>query len=564
MVYRILRVVILSSIAATSIFAAEKTGFKVGVVSSMESVRPRSGYVVNPASSVNIRLSRDEYESVQVLVEPVSNALKDVRVTIDMEHSGFASSNITVALVGYVLTKDVPKYKVRPSKKPPEPAWWPDPILDFQKSTDIALGDVQSFWVRVKCPKNQKAGVYEGSLKVSADGAEEVRIPFSVRVNNFAVNRAPPLPLLVSCYNPNVRKNSFPKNGRNNIAKRIAASEYHHAWETRKERYCDFLSDYYLSWGAPLYLNAKSEPDWEMLVRLKKRGRLSYFNLCYWWYMGLGEGAEEKWVNEKLPVFRARYEKAKSLGLSEHAVLYGCDELNPNVFTNIARTVKAIHKHLPGVKVITTARDYKFGVGGSPLSDVDMFCPIISKFKKSQVRLAREAGRKVWWCICCDPCYPWPNTLIECPPAETRSLMGAMTQKYKPDGFLYYATMTWNSEEPITKGPFTKWEPKSFSSYHGDGQWTSCGGPDNMPLATLRLENFRDGLEDLWYCKLLEDKVREVEKGEVQLKVNKDEWLEKSRELLAVPKDVVNTTTSFSVNPKVIYEWRDAIADLIE
>ena len=85
-----------------------------------------------------------------------------------------------------------------------------------------------------------------------------------------------------------------------------------------------------------------------------------------------------------------------------------------------------------------------------------------------------------------------------------------------------------------------------------------------MPLATLRLENFRDGLEDLWYCKLLEDKVREVEKGEVQLKVNKDEWLEKSRELLAVPKDVVNTTTSFSVNPKVIYEWRDAIADLIE
>ena len=64
--------------------------------------------------------------------------------------------------------------------------------------------------------------------------------------------------------------------------------------------------------------------------------------------------------------------------------------------------------------------------------------------------------------------------------------------------------MRWNSKNPITKGPFTDWNPKSFGNFRGDGQWICCGGPDLLPLATLRLENFRDGLEDLWYAKLLE------------------------------------------------------------
>lgn len=62
--------------AAVSAFAGD-TEFAVGVATSMESVRPRAGYVVRPASEVRIRLARDEYESVQVLVA-ASNDLADL------------------------------------------------------------------------------------------------------------------------------------------------------------------------------------------------------------------------------------------------------------------------------------------------------------------------------------------------------------------------------------------------------------------------------------------------------------------------------------------------------
>ena len=94
-----------------------------------------------------------------------------------------------------------------------------------------------------------------------------------------------------------------------------------------------------------------------------------------------------------------------------------------------------------------------------------------------------------------------------------------------------------------------------------------------MPLATIRLENFRDGVEDLWYARTLEGlyarrmavKIREDELvlcdgGET----TPDDWCERAREALAVPDEVARSTSAFSVDPAVIYRWRDEMADLIE
>ena len=554
---------------AVSAFAGD-TEFAVGVATSMESVRPRAGYVVRPASEVRIRLARDEYESVQVLVA-ASNDLKNVTVHVDGDLNRiagdgvvFAASNITSSVVGYVHTTNVPPYKVRPTWKKPETGWWADPILDFQKSADVAKGDVQSFWVRVKCPRGQEPGTYVGTLSVLADGEDSVRLPFTVRVNAFAIGASSPLPLMVSCFAPWVRNNALPKEGRDEIARRIRNSDYFKAWKSNEVAYCDFLSDYYVSWGADLYPGGDSsgEPRWAMLKRQKDRGRLGFFNLYLWYPMGGGPNAEAEWRKKTIPVIRARYEKAKTLGIADHAILYGCDEADPPAFTNVARTAAELRREFPDVPVMTTARDYNFGTGDSPLREVNAFCPIISKFLGPKIAEARAEGRKVWWYISCDPCCPWPNTLIECPPIETRSLMGAMTQKFKPDGFLYYATTHWYAKDPIKEGPFTKWEPRSFGAYHGDGQWTCCGGPDNMPLPTIRLENFRDGVEDLWYVKLLEEKLREVESS--KLKVESEEWIRRAKAALAVPNEVARSVAKFSTDSDVIYRWRDAMADLIE
>ena len=517
--------------------------FVIGWATSMENVRPRGGFKWRKADKVGVRLARGEYESVQILVAPASRDLRGVQVAVKMG-AGFAATNVAASVVGYTETIHPPPYVVRPPKggkmKRPPCGWYPDPILDFQKSCDISGNDVQSFWIRVKCPRDQEAGVYEGSLFVSAQGVEPVRIPFSVRVNDFEVGRVSPLPMAIT----------FMPSGK-------GTNDFRNAWCSRelKEVYCDFLADYFITWDS-LYVNPGREPQWDMLLRLKKQGRLGLFNLCYYWWMWPGDKGEEQFREKYLPTFRARYEKAKELGLEKHAYFYGCDEQPQNVFTNIALALKLMHKEFPGVPLITTARDKQLGTGSSPLKDV-IHCPAVCFWDNVPVRKAQAEGRQVWWYFCNDPASPFANTTLEGPPCEIRSLMGAQTQRFRPDGFLYWETASWKSQtSPIQSGPFTTWQPRSFGGWHGDGQWFCCGGPDNMLLATIRLENFRDGVEDLWYAKLLEQKLR----------VHRDngEWACRARKALAVPTEVARTVADFSTDPAVIYRWRDEMADLIE
>lgn len=523
--------------------------FVIGWATSMENVRPRGGFKWRKADKVGVRLARGEYESVQILVAPEKHDLKNVRVDVEMG-AGFPATNITACIVGYSETIHPPPYVVRPPKggkmKRPPCGWYPDPILDFQKSCDISGNDVQSFWIRVKCPRDQKAGVYEGALVVSAEGSENVSIPFSVRVNDFEVGRVSPLPLAISVSPP---------------GEKDPADHWRNDWQKHREEFCDFFADYFIT-PDQLYCNGAREPYWDMLKRLKDQGRLNMFNLRYMWYMGLGEKGEVAFREKILPVLKARYEKAKELGIEKHAYFYGFDELGPNTFTNCALTVEALHREFPGVPVMTTAQDKLLGAEGSPLSMVDMHCPATCFWNPAQVERARRDGRKVWWYFCNNPASPFANMTLEGPPCEIRSFMGAQTQKFKPDGFLYYATTHWYAREPIKEGPFTAWEPRSFGGYHGDGQWTCCGGPDNMPLATIRLENFRDGVEDLWYVKILEQKLKGAESG--KLKAGSEEWIRRARELLAVPKEVVSSLSSFSTDPAVLYRWRNEMADLIE
>ena len=69
-----------------------------------------------------------------------------------------------------------------------------------------------------------------------------------------------------------------------------------------------------------------------------------------------------------------------------------------------------------------------------------------------------------------------------------------------------------------------------------------CVGPDGIPLSTLRLENFRDGLEDYAYVKLLEARGEKVE----------------------VPEAVVKSVTEYTFDAETLRVWRDALADRIE
>lgn len=559
--------------------------FLLGVASSMEKVLPRGRFSAKAltANGLSVRLAGNEYESIQLLVAPRGADLENVRIRVESDHlavvrslsedssSPFSSSNIAISPVGYVHTTRKPPYQIAdgPDRALRDPAigWWPDPILDFLDGVAVRDLDVQSFWIRVHCPAGQPAGTYCGALVVSAKDVKPVRVPFAVRVNGFTLGRTSALPLSVT-FGPCP---TFQFEGSEGVAaaKALQADPLSpvNMWSRHEREWVDFLADYLIP-ADNLYHSSYTNLL-HHVRQLADEGRAGIFNLGNW---GMPASTSESdvaaWRKKTIPRLTAMRDLAAELGILDLAYTYGCDEAVPRDFPEVAAAVRELKAALPGVPICTTAWDDRLGVG-SELDGVDWFVPKIAKFDPEKVAASRAAGHKVYWYTCNLPHAPYPNFFIECPGIEPRILMGAQTVRNRPEGFFYYAISIWNSKRCIEGGPFTDWDPRSWTIYHGDGSWT-CAGPDGTPLPTIRLENFRDGLEDYAYAKLLEKLLGEQppsERGMVRSAGGSTpgaSWAQRARAALAVPREVAASLTDFTNDPAVLYRWRDEMADLIE
>lgn len=498
----------------------------VGFVSSMERVRPREslGAKVSPATKgAKMRLAKNEFESMQVVIAANGKDLKNVEVKVEFDDAPRGVA-FTSAPVGYVEAKSKPFFKPFGSSGSGV-GWWPDPILDYRHTADVTGFDVQSFWVRAHASKDATTGVYRGKIAVTADNCAKVTFPFEIKVDPFVLPDAPgDFPLAVT-FSPQTSETVLTRDEIDAIAKDPESPIC--TYRANREKWTDFLIDYGITRDS-FYEGGVAYPS--AIEYLQKQGRLGYFNLGYW-SPEEGEAA--------VPRLRKNYEWAKQRGILDRAYIYGCDEAPASTLPQVQKTLEVLKREFSDVPVMTTAFDSEFGCG-TPLSKVDMFCPLTRAYHPDQVAKARAENRKVWWYICCIPEPPYANALLESAAIELRLLMGAMTAKYRPDGFLYYETAMWNSRKILGDKVFTDWEARSFSSYHGDGCWVYIG-PKGVPVASIRLENFRDGLEDLAYTKLLAGLGGAAE----------------------VPSELVKDLREYSHDPERLYQWREQMADEI-
>ncbi len=511
-----------------------------GFATSTEKILPRDvPFDLTVAKSIELGVARNEKESFQLVLMPREGALKKVSVAVGELKSGsgevFPAENVDCDVVGYVQTKRPPPYKVD------YVGWWPDPILDFLGPIDVAPGDLQSFWIRVRASKDQAPGSYHGTIRVSAEGVVPLSFRLVVKVNKFTLPDHSPLPTAITFFE---RKPQM--GGEQN-------------WQKMKLSYADFLADHYIDYDS---LYRQESPDYEIVQRLHDQGRLVAFNLGNVFNAGTKEEGFDEAVAQTVARIRPAYDKAKELGLLDHAYVYGFDERPPEQFMLLERTAQALRKAFPDVLLMTTSYDHSYGLE-SPVKTIDAWCPLTPRFDPARAARTRARGKHVWWYICCGPHNPFANWFVEYAAIESRLLMGAMTAKYRPDGFLYYSLTIWNQNRPIDSGPFTDWNPVSWTTYHGDGSLL-CSGPGGKPVPTIRLENFRDGLEDFAYVCILEEIVRRYEARRETLSAEERQWLDEARSALPVPDGLVKTMSEYSHDPKTLYEYRDRLAELID
>ncbi len=510
--------------------------FAVGLASPMQKVMirdfPFGGWFDDHCE---VALARNEREGMQVVVMPFGRDLDEVTVSVSpLKAAGGGAAfvgGVEVSLVGHVDVVDTTPYETDYQ------GWYPDPLLSFQQSCPVKADEHVSFWIDVGTQRETAAGLYEGAITVQAAGCRPVTLGLRVNVWDFELPTGTHLPNAFTYSEPEV------------------ASFYRGKWNNELAyKYYDLILDHRLNVD---HLYRRNSPDITMLKYAAARGQ-NAFNVGGVFRRTARDGST--------PELDAYIDRLKREGLFGMAYVYGFDEVKAEKFAEIREVFEAVHQLYPGLKTMTTAQDWSFGAETGLRDAVDIWVPTTDQYNLAEARKLRAEGKQMWWYICVVPIHPYANWFVECPAIEARLLMGAMSYKYEVDGFLYYLISLWHGNRgPIASGPYTDWNPGSFfneknsKTANGDGSLI-CPGP-NGPLATIRLKNIRDGLDDYDYLYILAETARAVRERPATAKGRA--FIEQAETLLAVPDGVVRTTTDYTREPARLTTFRKEVAEAI-
>lgn len=122
----------------------------------------------------------------------------------------------------------------------------------------------------------------------------------------------------------------------------------------------------------------------------------------------------------------------------------------------------------------------------------------------------RAEGKQIWWYVCWEPGAPYCNLFVDEEGINHRALFW---QQYgnDVDGFLYWMVNNWTTtEEPWKESHYS--DPPGWGRVYGDGvlMYPGIGFGIEGPVASIRLECVRDGLEDFTLLKYAEELIGEA------------------------------------------------------
>ncbi|MDI9432947.1 MAG: DUF4091 domain-containing protein [Planctomycetota bacterium] len=134
--------------------------------------------------AIVIAAARNEAEAAQLVVRPASGRpLKGLRIAAGAlagpDGAAMDAACVEVLEVRYVNV-------TQPTDKTAVAGDWPDPLPPLAGPIDLEAGKNQPFWVRVKVPADARAGLYKGTLHLTAEGFS-ARVPLHVEVYDFTL-----------------------------------------------------------------------------------------------------------------------------------------------------------------------------------------------------------------------------------------------------------------------------------------------------------------------------------------------------------------------------------------
>lgn len=437
-----------------------------------------------------------------------------------------AASQFTFSQVGYVKTAK-PAYAVERT------GWFADPLLG-SAPFNVKKREVQPVWITIRVPSDTPSGTYTGKVLVKPRNAETNAIPVSLRVWDFAI--------------PD--QGSHLKMAFNWDESASAAIHGISAWKEKnfKQKYMDCLLEHRMGVDNIYRSTSPKVEDVKYAVE-RGAGNFNVFNVGW---PAKYTDAQLETILKRIDAVWKQYEDA---GVADKAYIFGFDEHYQDVA--IPQIYGAIGKKFPKLKRLAST-----GPRGKPADEhVDIWAMSLGTYfgamKAGHIERLQPKGVQFWLYLSTSAGPPRPNWWIENALIESRSLFW-LAYEVDADGCLYYFINHAESRPvPIDEkaGPYTNWNPRSFPGHNGDGQLIYAG--KSGPLASVRMANIRDGVEDYEYLLLLEKLL--VEKGKAKTRTEARRYIKEQFVRFVGVNFWIHTH-----DPEVLRAMRDRVASEIE
>ncbi len=472
----------------------ESAGYRAIVVSPLKKVFRENDYDPAPAGKADLAAARNEYESVQIVVEAPWRAVSVKQVILsDLVGPGGAvipASAMTWNPVGYVETTIAPPYYTERGL-----GSYPDPLMPAGPFTVEPLSR-RPVWVTIHTPADCLAGLYRGTVTVVPDdGLKPTAVPVTLTVWDFALTDRTHLRTLTWLSGGTLR--AWYGNDRTPEGNR------RHAEILR--RYEDALLAHRLG------------PGGEVAGRVPKRdGKYDFVAIDARLERLIGGGMNaflmatapnlhrqkktaysDEFVRQFTETVKAYADHLRAKGWLDMAYVYVYDEAPKSAWPEVKKIDRAIRAAAPGARILQCLNQPE---GVRELTGfADVFDVYIAQYHKAGVAASQAKGAEVWLAVCCYP-MDHPNLFIEYPLLDAR-VIPLICWKYGAAGFEYWSPISWGKnyvKGAAKRWPDVPWITNTFGRYNGDG-YLLYPGPDGMPLSSLRFEALRDGLEDYEY-----------------------------------------------------------------
>ncbi len=522
---------------------ADEQPIGLTVLNSMERILQHEAPFGAP--TVEIGAARNEVESFQVVVAALQGNVRVTRAEVtDMVGEGDAkipADCVKLYREEYVRVRmSTPRAELPPglypdalvpfinpiTGEPIEPLGqrrerWGEPLVTvghdmYAVPFGVFEGQNQPIWVDVHVPKDIPAGVYRGVFRVVADEGK-AEVPVTLTVWDFTLPDGP-----THC-------NHF-----GSFSGAAAFFGVERGSEEAREietRYCQAMAEHRLNPPLPRDLLPQVNADGSLTIDPERHAALCKFmadlhvtdfeipRSPFGRLPHSTTGPDYKTIppdqrEKAVRYYRDYYEYVKANGWADRAYVYLLDE--PNVAENYEQVLvlaAVVHEAAPELKCLVVEQTYPHDPTWPDIDPaVDIWCPLWSFIDRETIQKKLAGGDAVWSYTALvqrSPTYhPQYEKMRENDPPYwhiDRPLLVYrvptwINRQYGITGLLYWSTIT-RVIEPWMNPAFA--HPRHFN---GGGYLFYPGKPCGIagPVASMRLKNLRDGMEDYEYLALLE------------------------------------------------------------